>query len=149
MGEICDSSLNCEMSKLESICEEVLEDEENSDFQHDLNDSVPGFRKKRNISPSPNMLPSETSKMARQNVTSRPKHSTANNVGYKKPKSKMTWVLRRRRKRRRRRRRRRSRIRLLFKMIGIHSCTFRLILFLNVRIAFHDFNNLFFNLVKC
>ena len=35
MDNICDSALNCEMSELESLCEDVLDDEEISGSDND------------------------------------------------------------------------------------------------------------------
>ena len=119
LDSICDSSLHCELSKLESLCEEVLEDQEDFISKDDLNGNQTRLRTKRNISPqlietttttTNGQTYSQSRNFKNENITSvlpiRPDHTTRIS---KPPKRKGRWFARRRR---------RSRIKLLFKMLG-------------------------------
>ena len=122
LGSICDSSLNCELSKLESLCEEVLEDQEDFISKDDLNSNQTSLRIKRDVSPQPIEITttinsrtySQNRNVKNENATTvLPKQSVPRTRISKPPKRKARWF-----SRRRRRRRRRSRIKLLFRMLG-------------------------------
>ena len=102
------------MSDLESLCEEVLEEDEISASTIDVIDNQPVSRKKRQAitqasTPSSTILPLITTQSVRL-LNSKEMHKL-----YKIKLAKLRWAALRKK---RRRRRRRTRIKLLFKMIG-------------------------------
>ena len=124
MDNICDSALNCELSELESLCEDVLDDEEISGSNNDDNENEKLSRKKRESSLSVSPTPSSRSSTKSFHISRYPRYRSSNNlrsssknvnqIVYSKSRSKSRWVV----LRKKRRRRRRSRVKLLFKMIG-------------------------------
>ena len=124
MDSICDSALNCELSELESLCEDVLDDEEISGSDNHGHDNEGLSRQKRDFSLP--VTPTQSSRSSTKSIlTSRyPRYRSSNNLPsslnhakqrvYNKSRSKSRWVM----LRKKRRRRRRSRVKLLFKMIG-------------------------------
>ena len=124
MDNICDSALNCEMSELESLCEDVLDDEEISGSDNDVHENGGLSRKKRDSSLSMTPTPSSRSSTKSIHISRYPRYRSSNNLHsssnhanqrvYSKSRNKSRWVV----LRRKRRRRRRSRVKLLFKMIG-------------------------------
>ena len=124
MDNICDSALNCEMSELESLCEDVLDDEEISGSANDANENEGLSRQKRDSSLS--VAPTQSSRSSTKSIliSRYPRYRSSNNLRslsnnanqrvYSKSRAKSRWVV----LRKKRRRRRRSRVKLLFKMIG-------------------------------
>ena len=123
LGSICDSSLNCEMSELESLCEEILDQDQVYNSNDGRNKNTPNSRKKRSVSSTASSVshlnhftniattPVPTTFGANHRIFS--KHTTR--MAHMKSRSRLRLALLRKKKRRRRRR---SRIKLFFKMIG-------------------------------
>jgi hypothetical protein len=112
------------MSDLESLCEEVLEDDESSVSTINVNGNEQVSRKKRSVisqasTPPSTILPSYITPITTQSprlLNPNSIHlSSRNNRIYKNSRAKLRWAVLRKK---RRRRRRRTRIKLLFKMIG-------------------------------
>ena len=123
LGNICDSSFNCEMSDLESLCEEVLEDEETFISRNNTNDNELRFRRKRNIVSSISSTPTSLLMYSTNAISSKaPRNFNRKRILSKNSNRRAFMKLRARlqmaRQRNKRRRRRRSRIKILFKMIG-------------------------------
>ena len=124
MDNICDSALNCEMSELESLCEDVLDEEEISGSANDANEIEGLSRQKRDSSLY--VTPTQSSRSSTKSIpmSRYPRYRSSNNLRFSsnrankrvngKSRSKSRWVV----LRKKRRRRRRSRVKLLFKMIG-------------------------------
>ena len=112
------------MSELESLCEEVLEDEDISASEDNVNNNKPISRNKRDSSSSTTQPSNSRSSSVPMRMPKYPKHMNSKNLSfssnrirnraYTKSRMKSRWVL----LRKKRRRRRRSRVKLIFKMIG-------------------------------
>ena len=119
---MCDSSLNCEMSDLESLCEEVLEDDESSVSNKNYNDA--DSRNKRSVALHSSTPESTTPTSSITSVpTKYPNLLNPNYISLTSRQRRIYQTSRARRKwsilrNKRRRRSRRTRIKLLFKMIG-------------------------------
>ena len=124
LDNICSSTLNCELSELESLCEDVLEDETTTVSYDIANENEPISRRKRESSVSTTQ--SSGSRFLTRNFHSspnsryhnfKPENSSAGRIRqrvYDRSRMKSRWTL----LRKKRRRRRRSRVKILFKMIG-------------------------------
>ena len=128
LESICDSSLNCEMSELESLCEEILDQDQLYNSNDSRNKNTPNSRKRRSVSSTASSL-SHLNHL-RNNITIPvPTSFGVNNNTFSKHATRMAHIKSRSRlrlallKKKKRRRRRRSRIKLFFKMIG---CILRL-----------------------
>ena len=116
--------MNCELSELESLCEDVLEDEANTGDDNNANDDGPISRMKRDLlsSTTPSsisessvrkLIPSQYPRYRNFKHLNTPGSHIRQRV-YNKSRTKSRWTL----FRKKRRRRRRSRVKILFKMIG-------------------------------
>ena len=124
LDNICSSTLNCELSELESLCEDVLEEEATSTSYDIANENEPVSRRKRDSSVSTTQ--SSGSRFPTRNFHSsqnpryhnlKPGNSSISRIRqrvYGRSRMKSRWTL----VRKKRRRRRRSRVKILFKMIG-------------------------------
>ena len=123
LGSICDSSLNCEMSELESLCEEILDQDQLYNSNDSRNKNTPNSRNKRSVSSTASSL-SNSSHFSNIITTPAPTTFGVNHKIYSKHATRMAHMKSRSRlrlallKKKKRRRRRRSRIKLFFKMIG-------------------------------
>ena len=124
LDNICTSTLNCELSELESLCEDVLEDEASSASYDIANENEPISRRKRESSLSTTQSPGSRYPAIKFHSSKHPRYhnfnpgnSTASRIRqrvYDRSRLKSRWAL----LRKKRRRRRRSRVKILFKMIG-------------------------------
>ena len=123
LGNICDSSLNCEMSELESLCEEILDQNQLYNSNDSRNKNTLNSRKKRSVSSTASSL-SNIDHFSNIITTPAPTTFGVNHKIYSNHATRMAHMKSRSRlrlallKKKKRRRRRRSRIKLFFKMIG-------------------------------
>ena len=123
LGSICDSSLNCEMSELESLCEEILDHDQVYNSKDGRNTNTPNSRKKRSVSSTASSS-SHLNNLSNIITTPAPTTFGVNHKIFSKHATRMAHMKSRSRlrlallKKKKRRRRRRSRIKLFFKMIG-------------------------------